>query len=250
MARVLIVEDESIVALDIQNVLEDLGYTVVGKAVSADEALIKTLDTNPDVILMDIMLRGDKDGITAALEIQKQCDIPIIYLTAYSDPELINSAIKTEPYAYLVKPFQTRQLFAAIEMTLYRSRINSQLNRTEKWLHSMLKSISDAAIAVDSTGKVVYMNQGAEELTGWGYSTAKDAMVEQVLDIIDASTMERIDVFSYVTGETEPPDRMMLVTRSGERIAIGCNRSPVKGDSGELIGVIMLFQRANKVLNS
>jgi len=250
MARVLIVEDESIVALDIQNVLEDLGYTVVGKATSADEALIKVTETNPDVILMDIMLRGEKDGITAALEIQKQHDIPIIYLTAYSDPKLINDAIKTEPYAYLVKPFQTRQLFAAIEMTLYRSRVNSQLNRTEKWLHSMLKNISDAAIAVDSTGKVVYMNQKAEELTGWGYITAKDAMVEQVLDIIDASTMERIDVFSYVTGETEPPDRIMLATRSGEHIAIKCNRSPVKGDSGELIGVIMLFQRANKVLNS
>lgn len=248
MSRVLIVEDESIVAVDLQNVLEGLGYTVVGNAVSADDAVSKARDLNPDVILMDIMLRGNKDGITAALEIQKQHNIPIIYLTAYSDPELINNAIKTEPYAYLVKPFQTRQLFAAIEMTLYRSQLNDQLHRTEKWLLTMLKNISDAAIAVDSSGKVSYMNSGAEELTGWGYRTAKDAMVEQVLDLIDASTMERIDVFSYVTGETEPPDRMMLITRSGERIAIECSSSPVKSDTGELIGVVLMFKRVNKVL--
>ncbi len=248
MARVLIVEDEAIVALDLQNVLEDLGYTVVGKAASADDSISKAFDLNPDIILMDIMLSGAKDGITAAQEIQKQRNIPIIYLTAYSDPELINNAIKTEPYAYLVKPFQTRQLFAAIEMTLYRSRIDSQLHHTEKWLLAMLKNISDATIAIDSGGKVVYMNTCAEALTGWDCRTAKDTMVGQVIELIDASTMEPIDVFSHVTMGTEPPNRMILVTRSGERIAIECNSSPVNSDTGELIGVVLMFNCVNQVI--
>ncbi|MEA3338589.1 MAG: PAS domain-containing protein [Chloroflexota bacterium] len=122
--------------------------------------------------------------------------------------------------------------------------IDDQLQATQKWLTATLKTISDAAIAVDATGNVVYMNQLAEELTGWDYSTAENATIEQVVNLVDASTREPINVLSRALEEPhEPQDQAMLVTRTGETIAINDQCTPIKSDSGKLLGGILIFQR-------
>ncbi|MCK4652202.1 MAG: response regulator, partial [Methanosarcinales archaeon] len=120
-ANILIVEDEAIVAEDLRMTVTDLGYTVVGRGSSADEAVAKAFKLKPDLILMDIVLKGDKTGIDASCEIKERMDIPIIFLTAYSDVELIDKALTAKPHAYIVKPFQAKQLLASIEMAMYKS---------------------------------------------------------------------------------------------------------------------------------
>ncbi|MBU2506544.1 MAG: response regulator, partial [Bacteroidetes bacterium] len=166
-ARILVVEDEGIVAENLATAISDMGYEVVGRAVSADEAVKKALELKPDLVLMDIVLKGKKNGIDASDEIKKKMDIPIIFLTAYSDIDFIERAKSIEPYAYIVKPFQPRQLLASIEMALYKSQMEKKLQETQEWFSITLKSIGDCVIATDSKGYVKFMNTVAEAVTGW-----------------------------------------------------------------------------------
>ncbi len=118
--RILVVEDESIVALDIKNSLESWGYNVVGIAQTGEEAVQKSLRIRPDLVLMDIRLQGDMDGVETARQICAHIDIPFIYLTAYADSHLLLRAKLTAPFAYMLKPFEDRELHIAIELSLYR----------------------------------------------------------------------------------------------------------------------------------
>jgi CheY-like chemotaxis protein len=120
--RILLVEDESVFALSLEETLTRIGYTVVGVAMSGEEALTLTERQQPDVILMDVHLQGDMDGIETAHKVKGMYGIPVIFLTAYSDDETIRRIVLTEPGGYLVKPINTRELFASIESALYKKR--------------------------------------------------------------------------------------------------------------------------------
>ena len=120
--RILIVEDEHIVAMGIKRMLKSLGYTVTGVASSGEDAISKAESTFPDVVLMDIMLKGDMDGVEAAKEIRERFDVPVVYLTAYSDNNILERAKKTEPFGYIIKPFDEKDLYSSIEVALHRYR--------------------------------------------------------------------------------------------------------------------------------
>jgi FOG: CheY-like receiver len=120
--RILIVEDEYIVAMGIKRMLKSLGYTVTGVALSGEDAISKAELTFPDIILMDIMLKGDIDGIEAAKEIRERFDVPVVYLTAYSDNKILERAERTEPFGYIIKPFDEKDLYSSIEVALQRQR--------------------------------------------------------------------------------------------------------------------------------
>ena len=118
--RIMIVEDESIVAMGIKHKLEELGYNVVGVVATGEKAVETAFKIEPDLILMDIVLKGDMDGIDAAQKIHNQLDIPIIYITAYSDEEVLKRARITEPYGYILKPFKKSEVNANIQMAIYK----------------------------------------------------------------------------------------------------------------------------------
>jgi two-component system, response regulator PdtaR len=120
--RILIVEDEHIVAMGIKRMLKNLGYTVTGVASSAEDAVNKAESTFPDVVLMDIMLKGEVDGVEAAEEIKAMLKIPVVYLTAYSDNKILERAKATEPFGYIIKPFDEKDLYISIEVALHRHR--------------------------------------------------------------------------------------------------------------------------------
>ena len=120
--KIMVVEDEWIIANDIKNCLVDLGYMVTSIAATGEEAIKQAGADQPDLILMDIMLKGEMNGIEAAKEIRKQYDIPVIYLTAYDNQYLVEQAKQTDNYGYLLKPFKDKELHIAIDMALHRKR--------------------------------------------------------------------------------------------------------------------------------
>ena len=171
--RILIVEDEGIVARDILLRLKRLGYRVCGTAATGREAIETALATRPDLVLMDVHLKGDMDGIAAARRIDGALGVPVVYLTAYSDDDTIQRAASADAVGYLLKPFEERELRAAIEVALQRRDMERRLKASQAWLTTILRSIGDALIASDAEGRVVFMNPVAEALTGWTEADAR-----------------------------------------------------------------------------
>jgi DNA-binding LytR/AlgR family response regulator len=138
--NILVVEDESIVSKDIQNSLKKLGYNVIGSSATGEEAVALANEFHPDIILMDIMLKGEMSGIDAATEIKKSINIPIIYLTAYADESTLNKAKITEPYAYILKPFKEIDLHTSIEMALFKHKKQLELLKERDLLYSLMEN--------------------------------------------------------------------------------------------------------------
>src|SRR5690606_13961391 len=141
--------------------LTSLGYEIPGIASSGAEAIELATTLFPDLVLMDIVLKGDLDGIEAAEAIRKVNRVPIIYVTAYTDDKTLQRAKITEPFAYIVKPFSERELHANIEMALYRHKMETRLRKVEHWFAESIHDNSEAVIAADSDGRITVFNQGA-----------------------------------------------------------------------------------------
>jgi signal transduction histidine kinase len=143
-SRILVVEDEGIVAKDIQHTLIGLGYEVTSLAATGERAVELAMTTEPDLVLMDIMLRGELDGVTAATRIRNSLKIPIVFLTAYSDPDTLERAKCVEPFGYIIKPFQDRELYTVIEMALHKRKIERELEESQELLRKLLESEQQA----------------------------------------------------------------------------------------------------------
>lgn len=156
-SNILVVEDEAIVSKDIQNSLVKLGYTVVGAAATAEKAIELVREQHPDLILMDIMLKGDLTGIDAAEAIRKEFSIPVIFLTAYADEATLEKAKVTEPYGYIIKPFKEIDLQTTIEMALYKHEKVEAVKKERDLLYSLAGSRDQSSefIFVKSNSKLV-----------------------------------------------------------------------------------------------
>ena len=161
--QILVVEDESIVGIDLKRTLEKLGYSVVDIVRTGEEAILKTIETKPDLVLMDIMLAGTMNGIQAANVINNKTNVPVIYLTAYTDFATIEGAKNTEPYGYIVKPYDERVLLSTIEMALYKNQITQRLKESEE-RYRQLVELSPIAIGIQCEDKIVYVNSEAVRL--------------------------------------------------------------------------------------
>ena len=243
MVDILVVEDESIVAKDIQKRLENLGYTVSAVASTGKEALEKVADS-PDLVLMDIVLRGGMDGIEAAEIIRTQFGIPVVYVTAYADEKTLDRAKITEPYGYVLKPFEDRELHTAIEIALYKHKMEKKVRESEQWLATTLKSIGEGVIATDTGGQITFMNAAAETLTGWTQKEAAGALLKDVFCIIDDKTRHVCEnPFDRIlkTGKIVDLDNnTVLIAKNGtESIIAGCS-APIR--DGIILGTVLVFK--------
>lgn len=157
--NVLVVEDESIVSKDIQYSLKKLGYNVVGAAASGDRAIELARSEKPDIVLMDIMLKGEMNGIETAEVMKTELGIPVIFLTAYADDSTLSKAKVTEPYGYIIKPFKEVDLHTTIEMALYKHDKNKEVEKERDLLYSIVENKdSKDFIFVKSNSRLVKLN--------------------------------------------------------------------------------------------
>jgi len=227
--RILVVEDEVIVADDIRRSLKNLGYDVPS-IVSSGETAIKNVEENrPDLVLMDIMLQGKMDGIEAASNIISRFDIPVLYLTAYSDEKIFERAKITEPFGYLIKPYKDRELEINIEIALYKHRIMKELKESREWFHGTLNSISDAVIATDPKGCVLFMNPPAQSMTGWTLEEAQDKPLKEVFDIASEVTQDQ-------------GMQTILMDKNKTKMQIQSSNNIIKDDRGNIIGIVLVFR--------
>lgn len=244
--KILIVEDESIVAMDIKHRAEGLGYVVTAITPSGEEAIEHVAENMPDLVLMDIVLKGEMDGIEAAQKIRDAYDVPVVYLTAYSDERTLKRAKITEPFGYIIKPFEDRELHSAVEVALYKHQMESKLKESEKWLSTTLESIGDAVIATDKNGKLKFMNPVASEITGWEYDTAIGQQLSDIFKIIHEENGEPVDdpVANVVKHDAiiDLPPQVLLVNKKGEQIPIDDSSAPIKDENGGIIGVALVFR--------
>ncbi|MFS0517019.1 ATP-binding protein [Nostoc sp. UIC 10607] len=237
--RILVVEDEYILAINLQESLESLGYVVLDIADSAEEAIAKATELRPNLILMDIRLRGETDGIQAAEEIWHHLQIPIIYVTGHSDKSTVERATLTTPFGYILKPIKEQELYVAIQTALNRYD-------REQFLSSVLRGMGDGVIVVDPELHIKYINQVAEALTGWRWNEAKDKMLTEVMKLIDEQTQFPVENPIITTLHQETTiylgNRVLLVAKDGTTIPIADSATPLRNNSGVITGAVLVFR--------
>jgi PAS domain S-box-containing protein len=243
---IMIVEDEELVAADIQMSVEKMGYAVCATASSGTEAIQKAESARPDLVLMDIVLKGSMDGIEAATQIKELYHIPIVYLTAFGDDAVIQLAKVAEPSGYITKPFADRELHIAIEISIYKQQAEARIKRTEQWLATVLRSIGDAVIASDKERRITFMNGVAEKLTGWSQKEALGHKLTEVLNIknqdldeLERHLVEKVITEGLIINLIE--DRM-LIGKDGVEIPISDSAAPIKGVNGDTPGTVLVFR--------
>jgi PAS domain S-box-containing protein len=245
--QILIVEDEPIIARDLEETLTRSGYKVTAIASSGEEAVKKVVEQQPDLILMDIVLRGSMDGIEATACIQARHDLPFVYLSAYSDSEVLKRAQKTYPYGYLIKPFTERELAVAIQTALFNHETNQWINRHERWVTATLQSISDGVITTDQQGDMVSMNPVAERLTGWPQVDALGKNLAQVLELFHKESRAPFAdaVRQVLQGRGEVVrlgDLINLKARDGREHQINGSVAPIRDPQGKFVGAAFIFR--------
>jgi PAS domain S-box-containing protein len=246
LMQILVVEDESVVAMDIQSRLMGLGYAVPAIIARGEDAVEECQRRRPDLVLMDIRLKGDMDGVEAARQIRARMDIPVVFLTAYADSATLERAKTTESHGYLLKPFKEGELRTTIEMALYKHKVERRVKQSEQWLSTVLNSIGDAVIATDVRGRIQFMNPVAETLTGWQQEEALGKEIAQIFRIIDGTTRRPCSPpWEQVlqTGDVVLlNDNTLLTARDGSAIPIDDSAAPIRDDKGEISGVVVVFR--------
>ena len=235
--RILIVEDEGVIALELRDRLTDMGYEIVGPVPSGQEAIDHARNLVPDLVLMDIILAGQMDGIEASEIIRNSLDIPVIFLTAHADERTLQRAKATQPFGYILKPFNERELQVSIEMALYKHQKEKMAREREEWLSATLTSIGDAVITVDGRSRVTFMNAAAQGLTGWN---AKDVIGRKAADMCNIIQNDGVDADRFISQRAVRED--ILINKEGREIPVDYNAAPIKNYKGDTTGMVFVLR--------
>jgi PAS domain S-box-containing protein len=238
--RVVVAEDDGMIAEAICNRLTDMRYEVVATADTGAGAIEAVLSTRPDVVLMDVRLKGDMDGIRASELINEKVRVPVVYLTGDSDQTTLARAKAASAYGYVLKPFHIRNIIVAIEVAVDRFEMERQLEDSQLSYATILGSIAEGVIAVDLQSRVRFMNAVAERLTGWSTSEAQREAIGTVLQLSDANG---------VRPEPDPIERVLtdrgifplseetwVTSRSGPRVQVDGTTACILDSLDRLVG--------------
>src|SRR6266545_4316535 len=242
---ILIVEDERVIARDIQAMLQQLGYHVPALAATGPDAIAYATAHHPDLVLMDIRIQGAMDGIDTAAVIQKQFDVPVVYLTAFADDTTRQRAQRTAPYGYLVKPFDDRTLQATVEMALARHAHDRQISEHGHWLAATLTSLDNAVVTTDAHGKITLLNPAAEQLLSCTQAAAIGKAIGDVAVLVDVQTGAPIEHPVLVALRRQVPmlhTGVVLITHDGATIPIDTSVVPIRTPAEAIQGAVMVLQ--------
>jgi PAS domain S-box-containing protein len=244
--QVLVVEDESTIAITIEDTLKSFGYSVPAIVCSGEQAIQKVAEMQLDLVLMDIRLEGIMDGVEAAEQIRSDFNIPVVYLTAYMDDSTVQRAMITEPFGFILKPFEPRELHIAIELALYKHRMEMKLKESEQLLATILENIDDAVVSIDARGYINFINIAAEKLTnceqedviGKHFTKFLRILTEQKNPINRWSIINRrqngvgVDFTKYTR----------LITKDGSEVSIESSATPLQDAKGYITGAVLVFR--------
>ena len=240
--RILVVEDDPLVARDLESTLTRLGFHVTAVCRSGANAVESAARDKPDVVLMDINLEYEMDGVEAAVRIRSQGEIPIIFLTAVADEETTARARAAQPYGFLLKPFHESELRSVVELAHTRHAANVRIRSSEERFVSTLRSMAEGVISTDVLGTVSFMNPVAEKLTGWTSAEAVGRPLQEVfrVSLPSGEALESQGLFSAGAGA---PRAIMLTDREGRSVPIEDSTTPIRDMQGALTGIVILFRR-------
>jgi PAS domain S-box-containing protein len=201
MNKILVVEDEAVIAIRLQERLTAMGYHVVGISYSGEEAMEQARRLRPDLVLMDIMIPGEMDGVAVAKSVKTELDIPVIFLTAFSEDKIIERAKQAKPYGYIVKPFQDRELKACVEIALYKKKTEKALKEREENFRTLAENANDGILIAVGEGEYVYANQRAAEITGYGVF---ELLKTTIQDLVHPDDLEKIkETYRHILAEKQ-----------------------------------------------
>jgi len=241
--RLVIVEDEGILALDLERHLTGAGFDVRGVAADSDSALALVAAEHPDLVLMDIRLHGTRDGIDTATELRLRFDVPVVYLTAHSDPKTMARAQLTEPMGYLLKPFKKPDLQNVVTIALARHEAERKLRRREEALSVTLSCIGEAIVTTDEEGRVTYLNVAAEKLAG---RPVADSMQRPLSEVVSLTTPEGGPLHEDPVQAAQARGRMEFESRLGLRSLAGTAAELREGDRS--FGVVLALRDLTELL--
>lgn len=246
--RIMIVEDESLVAEDLQSCLARSGYEVVGIADTFDDAKHLAEQERPDLALLDIRLKGPRDGIELASELRAR-NIGFVYLTSHGDEGTLARAETTEPLGYVLKPFGAREMVPVLRTALYRHAADVRLRGLEQWLQTTLRSIGDAVVVTDADGRVTYLNPVAEQLLQCSLRQASGQPASVVMPMLDEHgalvpcvALRAMDTAAIV--HVDPGAE--LVRADGSRVPIDDSAAPVRDAAGTITGAVVVMRDATQ----
>jgi two-component system cell cycle sensor histidine kinase/response regulator CckA len=242
---ILVVEDERIIAKDLQQTLNGMGYDAFAIASSADEAFAAVSERCPDIVLMDIRIKGPRDGIQTAEILKTRFDLPIIYLSAHADETTIARARLTEPHGYLLKPVKSAELRTSIEVSLFKHRMERRLRERARWFSTTLRSITDAVVTVDISSKVTFLNPAAETLIGLPSAEVVGKPASAILRLMNEQSQEfnetPLDMALHLTKPVVIEEATLLNLATGAHHLIEDSAAPVI-DGKLTLGAVMVFR--------
>ncbi|MFM7177189.1 MAG: response regulator [Bacteroidota bacterium] len=244
--KILVIEDESIVAKDLQHTLIKLGYDVPVTASNAETAFMRLDEVNPDLVFLDVKLKGEIDGIQIAEKIRDHYEIPVIFLTSFVDKETLDRAKVTEPYGYLVKPFNEPDLRSTVEMALYKFAKDQETRNEKERFENALTNLDDAIITLDTDFRISFLNPKAEELVGKSLEHAEGTDFFDVFEItdpngnkFDRNTLHR----QAVADKALDLDNSTIRITGANPISASLTCSPVKDEKENLVGYAVLVRK-------
>jgi two-component system cell cycle sensor histidine kinase/response regulator CckA len=245
MNSVMVVEDERSIARDIADSLTRMGYAVTGTVASAEACFASVRERRPDLVLMDIDIEGELDGIETAQLLRDDFDIPVVFLSAHADDATVGRAKLAGPLGYLLKPFRTSELKSAVEVGLFKHQMERGLRERERWLSTTLRAIGDAVVAVDIDGRVTFMNRAAEDMIGRSLADAIGQPMGSVFRLVNEKTRSPVLDPARLAIErrgvvTLPPHTALV---AGDReVSVEDNAAPIVDECGQQIGAVIVLR--------
>ncbi len=245
LKKILVVEDDEIIASLIERILQKKDYVVVGKVPTGEDAIRRAAEVQPDLVLMDIGLKGAIDGIYAARYISGVFNIPVIFLTGHYDDETIERAKVAEPLGFITKPFNDKDIYSSVEIALYNSAMMRRLLKSKETNLKSIVTMLDAVILTDMNGRIFFMNPYAEQLVNVPYRSAIMHSINRLFYLIDVRTGQQLaDPIIEVVKESMVigiENNLAMVTNDQKKRYITLVARPLKDNTDEVIAALVVI---------